>query len=288
MNGAYSAAVAANALSLALVGGLLFARAPKRDRCFLALLVLLMLPMNPLAYLCVRIPLDGWIGDALGKGSELHRFARTFYAPLTEEPAKLWLLLVPLLRRRMAAANLVQVAIAIGLGFGLGEAWTVAYLLAQSPETAGLPWYMFGGYIGERTMVCLMHGAFAGVALRFVFRRRAALGIVCGMALHYLGNFPIYLAREGAFGLGETAWQIVLQLWVFAYFLAMGALLAGFAYGRNWARKLLRGHVRCPGCGQLYEHPIFGVNLMHKRYERCPHCKNWHLVSAFDEPAGSA
>ena len=285
----YIAAIITSMLSIAVIGGLLFIRTPQEDRGLLGLLVVVMLPMNALAFFCVRIPLDNWLTGLLGKQSELYQLIRTLYAPITEELAKLWPLLIPLLFIRMKRIPVHRVALAIGLGFGVGEAWTVASLLAKSPEIANYHWYMLGGYMTERMMVCVMHAAFTASALVLMLKyKRILLGLLVCMLLHFLGNFPIFLAGKNAFGLGHQAWQIMLQLWVFAYFLLMGSFLAFLTFGNQWFRKLVRGRAICPECKKAYQHPIFGVNLLHKRYERCPHCKNWHLVSAFDEEGNKA
>lgn len=52
------AAMIVSVLSLTLVGGVLFLRAPGEERPFLGMLVLLMLPMNALAFHLIRMPLD--------------------------------------------------------------------------------------------------------------------------------------------------------------------------------------------------------------------------------------
>jgi hypothetical protein len=59
----------------------------------------------------------------LGADSRAFAVFDTCFAPLTEEPAKLWLLLVPAFVGRLRKENAPGVAMAIGLGFGLGEAW---------------------------------------------------------------------------------------------------------------------------------------------------------------------
>lgn len=285
----YIAAAISSTLSLAVIGGTLFLRAPKEERGFLGILVVMMLPMNALAFYIVRIPLNAWLSSMMGKQNEILHFIQTLYAPITEEPAKLWPLLIPFFYRHMSVIPVHRVALAIGLGFGVGEMWTVASLLSKSPEIAEYPWYMLGGYVGERMMVCVMHAAFTASALALIFiRNRVFLGVLTCVFLHFLGNFPLFLAGKNAFDLGSTTWQIVLPFWVFVYFLIMGSLLAYLAYGNHWFKKLFRGAVRCPECKQVYEHPIFGINLIHKRYERCPHCKGWHFVSAFDEEDNDA
>ncbi len=279
----YIAATITSVLAALLIGVPLFTRTEKDEKALLAMLVLALLPMNALAFYCVRLPADSLVVASLGKGSEFRQIVGTFYAPLTEEPAKLLILLIPWVCRRVKAANLVRVAFAIGLGFGVGEAWTVATLLAKSPEIAKYPWYMLGGYMGERMMVCVMHAAFTAAALHFIVRRTSVvMGVAAAMLLHYLGNFPIFLARANVFGLGDAVWAGVLQAWVLIYFLLMGGMLSYMAYGNEMFQKIFKGKMRCPECGEVYERPIFKVNLLHKCYERCPCCRRWHMVSAFD------
>ncbi|HCE44067.1 MAG TPA: hypothetical protein DET40_11010 [Lentisphaeria bacterium] len=279
----YIAATIATALSLSVIGFLLFHRAPKEDKLLLGILIIIMLPMNALAFHAVRIPLDSFLSGILSQNQGLYHFIRTLYAPLTEEPAKLWPLLIPWIYRRINRKNLVMVAIAIGLGFGIGEAWNIAVLLSKNAEIAKYPWYMLGGYIGERAMVCVMHAAFTVTALYFIVIRKSIVkGLLLCMALHFIGNFPIYLAGNNLFGLGKTAWMIILNIWVLVYFLSMGGLLAYLEYGDKWLYKIFKGVMKCPECGSVYQRPVFKFNLLHKCYEKCPACRHWHLVSAFD------
>jgi hypothetical protein len=279
----FIAAAITSVLSITIIGGLLFYRAPKDERIFLLLLITIMLPMNALAYYFLRIPIDSLLSTIIGRDNQIYHFLRIFYAPLTEEPAKLWPLLVPLIYKHINTNNIVRVAIAIGLGFGIGEAWNVAVLLSKSHAIAGYPWYMFTGYINERLLVCIGHAAFVASALHFIINRKSVLiGISLGMFLHLIGNSPIYLANIHAFNFDNTTWTIILQIWVLAYLLAMGSILAFMAYGKQWAEKIFRGTMKCPECGSIYRRPIFGVNLIHRRYERCPLCKHWHMTSAFN------
>jgi RsiW-degrading membrane proteinase PrsW (M82 family) len=273
------AALVVSLLALVMIGSVLLARSPRAERPFLCLLILLMLPMNLLAFHALRLPLDSALLGLLGEHSPALRVLRMFYAPLTEEPAKLWLFLLPGFYRRLTSENLVRVALALGLGFGIGEAWTVAGLLARSPDIAALPWHALGGYIGERLMVCVMHASFSASALCLIVRhKRVVIGVASAMLLHFLANLPLGFVNPRS-----PTGQILLSLWVLFCFLGGTGLLAYLAYGKTWFRTLMRGRVTCPECGTPYEHPWFGVNLLHKRYEKCPHCRKWHLVSAFSE-----
>lgn len=56
----------------------------------------------------------------------LYLALKTFYAPWTEEPAKLVPLFILFVRQSLRRENISRVALCIGLGFGLGEAWYLA------------------------------------------------------------------------------------------------------------------------------------------------------------------
>lgn len=265
-------------IGLAAIGGGLMKKAPPADRIWLALIVLLLLPMNPLAYYVLRLPLDGVLSRLLVHHDELHRFFGVFYAPLTEEPAKLWLFLFPAMRHRVTRDNLVRVAVAIGLGFGIGEAWLVGHLLSRVPEYAQYPWYALTGFVGERLCVCLIHAGLTATALLFIVRRRWLRGMLAAMSLHYLANFPLYLARFLEPVFGKTVVVTLLGLWVSTILVSAIFYLARLAYGQEWRGRLF-GWATCPECGERYERPLFArIMLGTWNYERCPHCRRWHLV----------
>lgn len=277
----YIAATIVTAIAVLSIGLPLFHATPSEERRFLLILAAAMLPMNALAFHAVRIPVDAWLSDLMGKGNDQYRYLTTWYAPLTEEPAKLWPLLIPWFRSRVSPSNKVRVALAIGLGFGIGEAWNIAFLLAKVPEISKYPWYMLGGYAGERLMVCIMHAGFTYAALHLILRGKvlaAMTGIFLAMGLHYLVNFPIYVAHLNPWSLSRETWTMLLSGWVLFTFLAMGGILARAAFGARWLEALFRGTMTCPGCGVTYRRPIFRVNLFHKCYERCTACGKWHLV----------
>lgn len=280
------AATLLTALALLVIGMPLREATPPADRRRLAWLVLLMLPMNALAFHAVRMPLNGWIAPLLADWPRVSPWVQTAYAPLTEEPAKLWPFLLPFFRPSSNRTSLVRDALAIGLGFGIGEAWNVAALISHRPDVAGQPWFAFGGFIGERLMVCVMHAGFTGTAL-FLWRvrRSPVRGFLAAALLHFAGNAPITLAGMRAFGIDRPAWTLLLVVWVLVYFLAVGSLLSWMLFGGAWLERVFRGMAECPGCGRVYRRPIFRVNLVTHSWERCPLCKRWHLMNAFAPPA---
>jgi DNA-directed RNA polymerase subunit RPC12/RpoP len=238
------------------------------------------LPMQPLVFYLVRVPLDHWLVGQLGSTSLTYQWVTSFYAPLTEEPAKLIALLIPAIRRDISVANFVRYALAIGVGFGVGEMWLIAQFVARAPAMAALPFYQFGGYASERLLVCLFHSAFVSVAL-WRLRHRFVLGFAGAAALHWLGNFPILLLAWNVASLGKIFWSTVIQFWLVAYFVLSLALLSYFTFGRITPGRVLFGRRHCPECGRDYDPTIFfGLNFGRTRYERCPHCRHWHWTKA--------
>ncbi len=284
MLGIYIAALLTTAAALGIFGVVIHKlRLPAKER-LLWLAALIALPLQPLVFYLVRVPLDHWLAAHLDHASALYRWLVTFYAPLTEEPAKLVPLLVPAIRRDISPNNFVRYALAIGMGFAIGEMWFIAERVTHDPSLAALPFYQFGGFFQERLMVCAFHSAFVSVAL-WRFRRRFVLGILGAMALHWFGNFPIALKVWNAWNLGGVFWMNFIQLFLLAYFIGAIVLLGFFVFrcaGPN-ARGVIKffyGPRHCPECGKDYEAPIFGLNFGRTRYERCPHCKKWHWTGA--------
>lgn len=185
-----------------------------RDRWALALAVLIALPLSPLMFHMVRLPIDGWLRTTYGIAGWVSIVA-LFYAPLTEEPAKWLTAAVPKLRRAIAAQP-VPMALATGAGFGIGEIWFLASAL-NTADHSSLPFYAFGGFMLERAAVCFLHGAFLAPPFVALARGRLfALGGLIGMLLHFLLNFPIYLAQVDPFRLG-SGWIMLLALWMLGF-----------------------------------------------------------------------
>ncbi|HSV63159.1 MAG TPA: hypothetical protein VLH83_07410 [Chthoniobacterales bacterium] len=277
MPGIYIAAILTTAIALAIFGTIVRKLKLPANPRLLLLAFLIVLPLEPASFYFVRVPLDHLLTSLLGRDSAILHWLVTFYAPLTEEPAKLVPLLVPAIRRDISRVNFGRYALAIGLGFAIGEMWFIAEIIARNPKFAETPFYFFGGYLSERLMVCLLHSAFVGVALACL-RNRFVLGVAGAMALHWLGNFPIFLMASNAFGLGATFWAIAVQVWIIVYFVGALALLSYFVFGKVKPGLLFYGRRKCPECGAEYDASLFAANLGATRYERCPHCRHWHFV----------
>lgn len=290
--GLYVAAALTSFVALLIIGGFILKGTPRADWRFVATVMVVHLPMSIIAFHWVRLPVKGWLAGQLDPDSPVFAFLDTCFAPLTEEPAKLWLLLFPWFRAHLRRENAPYLGLAIGLGFGISEAWMVAGLISGEPQIAGIPWYGFGtlnGFMTERFLVCIHHGVFTASALR-LFHRAPVRGILCAMGLHYLGNFPIALKAWNVGGLGQTIWGVIVQIWILLFFFGMLVLLNWFLKSADpvrWRglRYHLLGRAKCPECGLIYERPWLAVNLGTRRYERCPGCKKWHYTTTWKEAA---
>ncbi len=277
MHGIFIAAILTTGIALAIFGTLLRRLKQPANGKLLLLAALIALPLQPAAFYFVRVPLDHWLTALLGSNSPTLHWLVTLYAPVTEELAKLVPLLIPAIRRDLRQENFGRYALAIGLGFAIGERWFLAETISRIPAFAGTPFYLFGGYVGERLMVCVFHSAFTGAAL-WRWRRNFIVGIAAAMALHWLGNFPIFLMASDAGGMGPRFWGMAVQFWIIVYFFGALGLLSYFVFGRVSPARLFYGRRKCPECGAEYDPPIFAVNLGARRYERCPQCRHWHFT----------
>lgn len=278
MPGIVITAIGVAVVATLLYGGVLLWRAPRAERPLLALCYVLQLPMSAAAFYLVRTPLDQVVVHPLLGDSAIYWWGRVLYAPLTEEPAKLWPLLVPWIATRITRENATRVAMALGLGFGVGEIGFVAHLVLGDPRLAALSWYEFGGFINERFLVCLIHGLFTAMALLGWKRWRIGFagGLALAMLLHLLGNLPILLGAAGL--LGDPAVRgVIISLWIAVFWLAAAVLLL-VGDPRMGGIPLPGKPVICPKCGEGFKRQLIAMNLGWKRYERCPHCRKWSVV----------
>ena len=96
-------------------------------------------------------------------------------------------------------------------------------------------------------------------------------------------RMAIFLAVLGVFGQDRGLFLMVASLWVALMTIVMAlAVVFYIATGRG-VRRVLRPTKTCPGCAQRYTAPTMGLNMLTKRYERCPYCRKWHWTPAFGE-----
>ena len=275
MHGIYLTAVLTTSVAVMLFGVLIHKlRLPANER-LLWLAAVIVLPLQPLVFHWIRVPLDHWLAAHLDSTSATYIWLTSLYAPLTEEPAKLVPLLIPAIFRDIRRENFVRYALAIGVGFAIGEMWFVADRIARVPALAALPFYQFSGYLAERLATCVFHSAFVSVAL-WRLHRRFALGFEGAVVLHWLGNFPVFLMTWYIGGLGKSFWMVFIVLFLLLYFFAAVGLLSYFAFGRIVPARIFYGPRHCPECDKNYDAPLLALNFLRTRYERCPYCRRWH------------
>lgn len=287
MNGIQIAAVITSLLAIAAFGTLIWQLCDAKDQAWLFGLALFALPMSPLAYYCVRLPLHGFLTEWLTRDSILLTICQLCYAPVTEEPAKLLPLFLAWLifRDWFNRSNIVLTAMSLGLGFAIGEIGLVASLIGRNPDFSKLPFYAFGGFLNERLATCIAHAGFTSLALwglQFGTIRRVA-GLLGAMTFHFLSNFPIFLMNVDFARLGKPAWSILVSVWLLFCVIVSALLLAIMHAGTKRIVSLMTtAKVKCPECGEFYRQPILGGNFGVWRYEPCGACRKWHWISLKD------
>jgi RsiW-degrading membrane proteinase PrsW (M82 family) len=276
------AAIITTVLAIVLIGLLIRKLSPTAPRWLLILAFLSALPAQPVAFYFIRQPLHELLTQWLPAGALLTAIS-LFYAPVIEEPAKWFSLVLPSLRRKLTPENAVAIALTIGLGFGIGELWFIAERLSHSPLLASYPFYYFNGFLTERLMVCFLHGAFIALFFKHYAEGRAVWpAALLGVALHFALNFPIYFSQINLFGLGQNIWAQLLVIYIALFTLAMFAFVQRL--GKEKSGEGFLGSATCPGCGGVYPRSLLALNLLTKRFERCPHCRKWQLVPMHQPP----
>jgi hypothetical protein len=279
MPGIVIAAIGAALMATLLYGGVLIWRAPREERPLLLLCYVLQLPMSIGAFYLVRTPLQQYVFDPAFGGNAIYQWARGLLsAPLTEEPAKLWPLLIPWIAARVTRDNAARVAVALGLGFGVGEIALIAIFVLGSPQMAAAPWDQFFPFINERFLVCLIHGLFTSMALLGWKRWRIGFagGLALAMLLHFLGNAPILLAGAHLLGDNPMVAALVLQFWVIGFWIA--ALVRLLILDPRIGGIPMPGKpITCPKCGATHQRQLLALKFGWKRYERCPSCGRWSM-----------
>ena len=189
------------------------------------------LPMFFVSTFIIREPFNRWFETIVPLHTNLGLFLRSFQAPLVEEPCKLWLLFLVFRFGKLTPENCIRVGMCIGATFGISEIWGIATTIIRDPSMAEYPFYYFTGFIVERSLVAPIHGVFVVAASRQLpfGAKKAVLGVLMGMGLHYLANFPIILAKMDPLNFGSTVWQYLVSYYVIFYCIAMLLLFIKWA-----------------------------------------------------------
>ena len=168
-------------------------------------LVLAGLPLSLIVNRLIKVPLingiAGWAGISLRLGPDVPFWFIVLIllaAPILEEAIKLLPVVIPAARIFLNdSSHALWSGLALGMGFGLGEAAYLAYGIAQSPTYNQLPWHMFTGFLSERLIVTFSHGFLTSIAVLGLYfgGRKAFFGYLSAVGLHALINLgPILLA----------------------------------------------------------------------------------------------
>jgi len=269
-------AIITTCLAFGLIGGIITFKSPNRIKLVLFLVFLANIPIFFFAYFGFRLPLDEIIRFLI-INNDIYGFIKNFYAPITEEASKLLVFLPLYFFRKIDFDQLHWYAFAAGLGFGTGEIWFLASVLALDPYISSLPWYFLSGFLIERLCVCFLHGSFLYGSLYYISRKKYVYGLLYGFGFHLLTNFPIYASY--VLNLQENMICIyLLSFWVIIMGGIMFMLTSKLYYGKLRMGYMLMGQAECPECGSIYDRPFFGINLVTTRIERCPHCNHFHRV----------
>lgn len=260
------AAAIATLASLLTLGGVIAWRSDRAERWPLILLLVSQLPLSPLIHFGLRVPLDVWLAQSVDWRTA--RFVTFAMRPIIEESLKLWPLLIPYVWRTTTTQTRIWRAMAIGLGFGIGESWLLAAITYfGNPTVANYGLLDLTGFINERVMVCVIHGTLTLIALH-----RFGTGIVIAIGLHLAGNLPFYLQEISAFGIPTPRWSWFMRVWVVWYFAVMAMLpwlITGGDFHVIW---LIFGDVTCPYCHFVYPRGTlsWGFRVVHN--DHCPRC----------------
>jgi uncharacterized membrane protein YhfC len=199
MHGIYIAAIITTGISVLLWGGLFcwLSKKPKN-----LALTLIALPFSTIVNLLIKKPIYESALSSLGIPPQLSTatpwwfllFA-LFLSPLTEEAIKLSPLVTKQLRRLVDQSSAFWIGTALGMGFGIGEIWYLAWRFSMVPEFAVYPFYYFVGFISERMAVVFVHGVMTAVAVTgFVKGEKGLLrGYVGAVLLHAFTNIGAML-----------------------------------------------------------------------------------------------
>lgn len=281
----YIAALTATFLSLFFFAGYVVRIGRKKDYGRLLAAFLITLPLCPLSYFLVRLPLDSLVRLAVSREALIYRWIATLYAPLTEETVKLIPFVLPFISRRIFSKNFVSFGMAAGLGFGIGEIWLSAYRSSLLPHDFLLPFgYILLGFVAERLMVCFLHGTFTSFVL-WRWKRGLFWGWAGAAFLHYLANFPVHLSAWDRSVLSPRVWRTVLPLYLVVFFIGMALLLLFLRAGTpGLAGILSRRDVTCQACHKTFKRSYWMTHLSNKNHENCPHCGARNEIDIKERP----
>jgi hypothetical protein len=235
IHGIYIAAFIVTGISVVLWGGLVYWLS-KRKWKYLALM-LITLPFSIIVNLLMKKPVYDFLVSSVSVSSELSITTPwwlllfvLFLSPITEEAVKLSPLLARQVRRMIDRSSALWIGMALGIGFGVGEIWYLAWQFSMVPDFAGYPFYYFGGFITERLTVVFIHGVITAVAVTGFLKgiKGLLMGYVGAVFLHALTN------------IGATLYQIKLWDATFASIYLFLPIIVAFFIFEHLRKKQLK------------------------------------------------
>lgn len=169
-------------------------------------LVLAGLPLSFIVNRFIKTPIIVSIAAWTGVPLQLHPGVPLWFigliwlnAPIFEEAIKIFTVIMVGRKFLHEAPQALLIGLAVGIGFGLGEATYLAYGIAQTPAYNQLPWYMSTGFASERLIVTFAHGLMTSLVALGVYygKRNILLGFMIAVGLHALINLgPILLTLK--------------------------------------------------------------------------------------------
>lgn len=257
----------------------------RKDYLRLSAAVLLTLPLAPLAYYGIHLPLDNLIEAVISWNSGVYKFIKMGYGPIIKESIKLAPLTLPFISRRISSKNFVAFGMAFGLGFGIGEIWLTAFRTNHVLANFMLPFgYVLLGFIAERLMFCFLHGAFTSLVLSH-WRRRWVIGLGKAIGLHILAVLPLHLSQMNILGISLRAWRSILPMYLVFFFICMIFMLIYLRSGAKGIYEIfVRADINCTNCGKPYKRSFWMTNVSNKEYDFCPSCGYKNHINFKDRP----
>ncbi len=197
-------AVTTLAVSVLLWGGLLW-RLSGRTWEYVRLIPL-GLPLSAIVNLAIKAPLGVLVGKAAGielvaVGPLTPAWFLVFLfllSPVFEELIKIAPRAIRSVNRHAGGmAGGWWTGMALGIGFGLGEAVYLAVQIGASGLYQAYPWYAFTGFLVERTIVVFFHGFMTGIFSMMISRGRPVAGFLLAAAAHAVLNSGAMLFQLG-------------------------------------------------------------------------------------------
>jgi uncharacterized membrane protein YhfC len=161
-------------------------------------LILAGLPLSLIVNRFIKIPLitslAAWTSTPLRLGPDMPLWFIILIwlnSPIFEEAIKILPMLLPISRVFLHdPSQSLWAGLALGMGFGLGEAVYLAYGIAQNPAYNQLPWHTFTGFASERLVVTFAHGLMTSITVLGLHysKRKALFGYLTAVGLHALIN----------------------------------------------------------------------------------------------------